>query len=131
MHIKLFQLNTPHPTDSHLQDMIEKTIFQNQLGIAITYWIGQDAQDNFDILDQAYPDDLWFHVYNAPSCHVIAHLPVKIDRKDLRWIKTQGAVLCRDKTKTKTKPQIMCAKVKDVSKTDRVGQVHVQNFSLI
>lgn len=75
--------------------MIEKSVYFDRLGFGIKYFIGQNAKDNFDILDLASPDDWWFHVLDKPSCHVIAKLPGKFDRDDLRHVKKQGAVLCR------------------------------------
>ena len=33
--------------------------------------IGQNAKDNHDIIRHANPTDLWFHVSNFPSAHVI------------------------------------------------------------
>jgi len=111
--------------------MIEKTEYFDRLGISVTYWIGQNANDNFDILDAASVElDWWFHVYNRPSCHVIAHLPGKLDRKDLRYVKTRGAVLCREHSKCYD-AKIICARVSDVTKCKQIGQVTVQRFSLL
>ena len=115
--------------------MIEKSVYFDRLGFAVQYFIGQNAKDNFDILDLASPDDWWFHVLNKPSCHVIAKLPGKLDRHDLRFVKKQGAVLCRQHSSSSiadsSKEKIMYAKVKYVQKTDIVGQVHVEHYSLI
>ena len=33
----------------------------------ITFFIGGSAKENFEIIDSAKPDDLWFHVDNLPS----------------------------------------------------------------
>ena len=125
-------LHSPHnPHQSELYSMIEKEVFFNRLGISVTYWIGQDAKDNFDILDQASSSDLWFHVYNEPSCHVIAHLPGQLDRDDLQCIRTRGAVICREHSKKSSSTKIMCAKVEDLTKGTRVGQVSVQKYRLL
>jgi hypothetical protein len=113
--------------------MIEKNVYFNRLGISVTYWIGQNAKDNFDILDKASTElDWWFHIYNEPSCHVIAHVPGKLDRDDLRYVKTQGAVLCRDYHGQGLKKKVMCARVMDVTKNDHVvGQVHVKKYCVL
>jgi len=112
--------------------MIETSVYFDLLGFSVKYLIGQNAKDNFDILDRASPDDWWFHVCNKPSCHVIAQLPGKLDRHDLRYVKKQGAVLCRQHSSVAdSKEKIMCAKVKYVQKTDIIGQVHVENYSII
>ena len=38
----------------------------------ITYYVGSCAEDNDDVIDNASPDDFWFHVANKKSCHVSA-----------------------------------------------------------
>jgi hypothetical protein len=127
--------------------MIEKTEYFDRLGISVTYWIGQNANDNFDILDAASVElDWWFHVqngriaapcgrpsnlvHNRPSCHVIAHLPGKLDRKDLHYVKTRGAVLCREHSKCYD-AKIICARVSEVTKCKQVGQVTVNRYILL
>ena len=111
--------------------MIEKSVYFDRLGFGIQYFIGQNAKDNFDILDLASPDDWWFHVLDKPSCHVIAKLPGKFDRDDLRHVKKQGAVLCRQYSSVNEKEKIMYAKVKHVQKTEIIGQVHVEHYGIM
>ena len=113
--------------------MIEKVHTFDNLGIFITYRIGQDAKDNFDILENSSPTDLWFHVLHEPSPHVVAVLPSNFDRDDLRAIRKQGAVLCKQYSKAASskKVAIMCAWVKDVAKTEIVGSVTVEKFKTI
>ena len=33
--------------------------------------IGKNAKENWDIIDMAEPDDIWFHLSYYPSCHLI------------------------------------------------------------
>jgi len=40
----------------------------------VTFLVGTCAQDNFDIIDISEPDDIWFHVRDWSSCHVIARV---------------------------------------------------------
>lgn len=61
--------------------------------------VGQNAQDNWDIIDAVDGSDIWFHVKNHPSCHVILktngeQLDV-IDNSVLRHC----AKLCKDGSK--------------------------------
>ena len=42
-----------------------------QISLTNILIIGQNAKDNHDIINNADPTDLWFHVYNFPSAHVI------------------------------------------------------------
>jgi predicted ribosome quality control (RQC) complex YloA/Tae2 family protein len=101
----------------------------------IVFKIGGNAQENFDMIDTASPDDLWFHVDNLPSEHVVASIPIdkKIDKKQLGKIVTQGALLCKQFSKyasTKNLP-IVYTRIKDVEKTEKIGCVLTQNQKII
>jgi predicted ribosome quality control (RQC) complex YloA/Tae2 family protein len=37
----------------------------------VTYWIGKNAQDNWDIIGKSEQTWLWFHLEKFPSSHVI------------------------------------------------------------
>ena len=41
----------------------------------ISYLIGQNARDNFAVIDEGNEDDIWFHAKDDSSCHVICILP--------------------------------------------------------
>ena len=47
------------------------TRFIPSLKINIVYKIGTCAKNNFELIDQANTNDLWFHLNNESSCHVI------------------------------------------------------------
>ena len=62
-------------------------------GKTFEYEIGKSSQENHDIIDKANPYDLWFHVSNYPSCHVICKLEdIKYDKKMFNKIVKQGAL---------------------------------------
>lgn len=87
-------------------------------------WIGQNKQDNFDIIDSAKPTDIWFHVENMPSCHVILLTNEKIHNIPHQVIK-RCAYLCKINSKAKTIPQcaISYTTINNIIKTDIIGQV--------
>jgi|UniRef100_A0A6C0JB82 predicted ribosome quality control (RQC) complex YloA/Tae2 family protein len=35
------------------------------------YFVGKNASDNWRILDESNPQDIWIHLHNSPSCYVI------------------------------------------------------------
>lgn len=37
--------------------------------------VGKNAKDNWKIIDEAEGDDLWFHIKDRPSAHVILRYP--------------------------------------------------------
>ena len=98
--------------------------------INITFYIGRNSQENFDIIDQADCDDLWFHLNDLPSCHVVASIPSNVkDKKLINKIIKQGAVLCKKYSKySSTKNlNIVFTKIKNISKTNIIGTVNTSN----
>ena len=90
----------------------------------ITFHIGENAEDNDNVIDLAEPDDLWFHVSTKSSCHITASVPDDIKRKDLKYIITQGSVLCKQHSYPSDKKlDILFTKIKYVQKTDVAGKV--------
>jgi predicted ribosome quality control (RQC) complex YloA/Tae2 family protein len=110
----------------------------------IIYKVGKNAQDNFDLIDKAQPNDLWFHLKDEPSCHVIACLKnitfntrddempnfyniefEELDKKQKQQIITQGALVCKQFSKFKNKKNVdfIYTKIKYVHKTETLGSV--------
>ncbi len=109
--------------------MKTKEIYIPKLSTEITYWIGSNAQDNFNIIEQAEPTDIWFHVSSYSSAHVIArisHLD-KLDKKTIQSIVTQGAVLCKQVSKYASVKNldITWAYISNVKPTNILGTVSV------
>jgi len=76
----------------------------------ITFTIGQNADENNQIIDAAYSNDIWFHV----------------DRKNLKYIISQGAVLCKKHSYPKEKSlPIVFTRVKNIQKTNTPGMVFI------
>jgi len=101
----------------------------------ITYNIGVSAQDNFDLIDASSPQDIWFHVQDLPSCHVVAVIPEneKLDKKKIRAIIKQGAVICKKHSKYASHKNlpIIYTKIEDVQKTGTSGSVLTTNIKTI
>ena len=94
----------------------------------IVFYIGENANDNFNVLDKGDPTDLWFHVKDYSSCHVVAHIPDKLDKRELKTIIKCGALLCKQNTnKFASSPsvEIIYTKLQNVSKTTKAGCVNV------
>jgi predicted ribosome quality control (RQC) complex YloA/Tae2 family protein len=118
----------------------------------IVYKVGKNAHNNFELIDQADPNDMWFHLKDVSSCHVIAclkniryttrddELPNyydidfdTLDKKDKQQIITQGALLCKQFSKLKSEKnvEIIYTKIEDVHKTNVVGSVLTTNNKVI
>lgn len=108
----------------------------------VTFLVGTCAQDNFDIIDISEPDDIWFHVRDGSSCHVIAKISgdnatmpagEKLDKKIIHKIIKQGALLCKQESRYKSTKNlaIIYTKLRNVQKTNIVGSVIAYPVSTI
>ena len=120
------------------------TRFIPALKINLVYKVGSSAKNNFEIIDEANPNDLWFHLKDVSSCHVIAcfkniqyttrddELPNfydivfdDLEKKEKQQIIKQGALICKQYSKLKSAKNvpITYTKIEDVQKTDVPGSV--------
>jgi len=101
-------------------------------GIDDTYtvWIGQNAQDNWDIISKADQNDIWFHLEGSPSPHVI--LRVENKKYDKR-ILNRCACICKEGSKLKdTKnAHIIYTEIKHITKGDKPGSVFTRKTKTI
>jgi len=115
--------------------MITKTIFIPAINGELEFYIGENAQDNFDMVDMCRPSDLWFHVHKESSCHVIARMSVdkKYNRNQISKIVTQGALCCKEHSKFKSSKnvEICYTRLTNVVKTHVIGQVVTNEHKLI
>ena len=94
----------------------------------VQFSIGQNAEDNFTIIDNSEPNDIWFHLADYSSSHVVAQIPdIKLDKKQKRQIITQGAVICKENSKSKSKKgvSIIYSEIQNVTKSTPIGTVSV------
>ena len=98
-----------------------------KLNQEITFIIGSNAQDNVNIIQAADPNDIWFHIADYPSAHIIAHLPYKLNKKSLIPIIKQGAVLCKQVSKYANQKNlsITYTPVSNINLTDILGTVNL------
>lgn len=100
----------------------------------ITFHVGKSAAGNFDIIDNANENDLWFHINNESSAHVIADVPDSVDRKNLKYIAKHGAIMCKQNSrfkKSKTPVDIIYTKIKNVEKTKILGKVEISEGKIM
>jgi len=128
------------------------TRFIPSLQLNLVYKVGKDATNNFEIIDQSDKYDLWFHVNNTSSCHVIAclknitfnkyddELPNyydidfdSLDKTQQQQIIKQGAILCKQFSRLKNQKnvEIIYTKIENVFKTEPVGSVITYKTKII
>jgi predicted ribosome quality control (RQC) complex YloA/Tae2 family protein len=109
-------------------------IYIPKLKLKVKFLIGKDARNNTEIINQTLDNDLWFHVNDFPSCHVIAFIHnLNISRKDLRYIVTQGALLCKQNSKYKSDKnvEIIYTRIKNVGTLEKPGSVITADAKII
>ncbi len=109
-------------------------LFVQGLNRDITFYIGENQNENFDVIDLGKPNDIWFHANNISSSHVIAILPEDIEKKELKYIIKIGAMLCKSNTnklKSLNNVEIIYSQVKNVVKTNIPGCVEVLSKKII
>jgi predicted ribosome quality control (RQC) complex YloA/Tae2 family protein len=94
--------------------------------------IGQNKNDNFEIIDAANETDIWFHVQGESSCHIILKNTGSVKEIPKQVVK-RCAYLCKINSKAKTQSQcsVMYTPVNNVTKTKIIGQVTVNTYKLV
>jgi len=114
--------------------MKTENLFIQGLNREITFYIGQNKNENFDVIDKGISNDLWFHANDISSCHVVAILPENINKKDLRYIIKTAALLCKintNKLKLLDDVEISYTQIKNIEKTNIAGCVKIKNIKTI
>jgi predicted ribosome quality control (RQC) complex YloA/Tae2 family protein len=111
------------------------TVFFSGFNRNIVYLVGLNAQDNFNVIDLGKQDDIWFHVTDLPSCHVVAQVADEenLSKKELHTIIKRGAFLCKQHSAHSHVPklQICYTKLVNVQKSSPVGTVITTNLKYI
>ena len=110
--------------------MKTEIVFIQGLKREVTFYIGKNQSENFEVIDKGSPDDLWFHAKEVSSCHVVCELPENLNKKELAYIVTAGGLLCKNNTnklKGLKNVEIIYTKIENVTKTKIPGCVITQN----
>jgi len=113
--------------------MLTEEVYIPKIKLNIKFLVGKNANDNFNIIDQSDENDLWFHINDAPSCHVIACIhQYNINKKDLKYVIKQGGIICKKHSKYKSDKNIgiIYTNIKHVQKTNISGSVTTTNSHL-
>jgi predicted ribosome quality control (RQC) complex YloA/Tae2 family protein len=99
-----------------------------------TYTIhsGKSAKGNDKLLDDSSPNDVWFHVADAPSSHIILRNPTNLAiNKIPRQVIKRCACICKASAKLSTKCAIIYTERANVEKTEILGRVTTTNVRTI
>tara|TARA_Y100000022_G_C13226739_1_gene365287 strand:- start:827 stop:1171 length:345 start_codon:yes stop_codon:yes gene_type:complete len=98
----------------------------------IQFLLGQNAQENWNILDKAQKindDYVWFHLNSFPSSYVIMYSSIEnIHESSLNDYLIYGANLCKQNSKYKNynDVKICYTSLKKLTKTNKIGEVIVK-----
>jgi predicted ribosome quality control (RQC) complex YloA/Tae2 family protein len=106
----------------------ETFIFEKQ---EYTIHIGQSREENTELVNTSDPENIWFHVANAPSSHVVLKTTCKVKEVPLQVIK-RCACLCKSHSKSKSVPKcdIIYTQIENIESTEIVGQVNTDSATL-
>lgn len=90
--------------------------------------IGKNAQDNWNIIDNALGDYYWFHLANLPSCHVI--LEEINPNKDELIVAAQQCKIY-SKYKNHNRISVIYTQVKNISKGVTIGSVYTKKIKRV
>lgn len=105
--------------------------------------VGSNAKENWTIIDDSDSFDLWLHIDDLPSCHVIIREKLQknnsLDTNNASNfgfplnIINEAAILCKTHTKIKTttKVKIIYTTIQNIKKGKIVGEVNVSNEKYI
>ena len=93
-----------------------------------TYYIkvGQNAKENFYLIDQAQPDSLWFHLDNHPSPHVILSPKKGFPTEYTNSILLEAACACKENSKLKNSSKlvrVIYLPISKIKKNKKLGEV--------
>ncbi len=88
--------------------------------------IGENKEENDDIISKAKQTDLWFHLANLPSCHVI--MSCDKDHPVTKSMIFYCATLVKENTKYKNlkKIKVNYCPIKNVKRTLEKGKVIIK-----
>ena len=94
--------------------------------------IGKNAQENWDLISDSSQNDIWFHLDNFSSPHVVLTVPSEI-KKIPKQLITWCAVLCKIHSKYNAikKVPVIYTEIKHVKKADKVGAVTTEKTKRI
>ena len=124
----------PIPNAKQTKTMSATTETHTFIQDEITYTIhsGKSAKGNDKLLDESSPSDVWFHVADGPSAHIILSNPTEMAiNKIPRQVIKRCACICKASAKLSTKCAIIYTERANVEKTEILGRVTTTNVRTI
>ena len=91
-------------------------------GTIYTIKIGKSAVENTELVKNANKSDIWFHLSDSPSCHVVLTCEKKLNQVP-RQVISRCAYLCKMHSKTSHNCKVIYTQIENVQITRTPGQV--------
>lgn len=95
----------------------------------VTYKVGKNAKENWDLIEKSEDDDIWIHLHDYPSCHVIIENTKSLDEEHILY----GCRLCKEHSKYKNNKKMSVSVLykKHVRKGKVVGEAKLKKDPII
>lgn len=89
----------------------------------VTFYVGKNARENWNLIDNAEDYDIWIHLHDFPSSHVIIETLEELDETYIQY----GCMLCKkySKYRYKEKVRISILQKKYVQKGKKTGEANL------
>jgi predicted ribosome quality control (RQC) complex YloA/Tae2 family protein len=113
--------------------MIHKNVIDNKTNIEYQIIIGRNAQENWNIIDTSDDNDIWFHLEDNPSPHVILKTNNINKNKISKNVIKLCSCLCKQYSKfnNMNNISIIYTEIKNIVKGKEVGSVITNNIKKI
>lgn len=96
-------------------------------GIVYTIRVGKSAKENTELVEKSNKSDIWFHLSDSPSCHVVLETnAMKVPRQVI----TRCAYICKVYSSAHNS-KVIYTKIENVQTTKIPGQVITTNCSTV
>lgn len=103
----------------------------SKLGEDITIYVGQNKEENWKLIDSSHQNNLWFHLADHPSCHVVINCDKKenISKNTIRY----AGNLCKEYSNLKyfKKVSVIYTEIKNLKKGKEIGSVYTKKTKRI
>lgn len=103
--------------------MIEHTVTDFQTNCEIQIKVGKDAYNNWSLIDESKQNDIWFHVEDHPSAHVVISVPPKSQISKQTIIHAASLCKLNSKLSNNNKVTIIYTQIKNISKGKAIGSI--------
>ena len=109
--------------------MIKETLFVNENNKEYEVLIGKNKFENQELIKTSYSNDIWFHLNNYPSCHIV--LKSGDDKIPKKYLINIARKFQNHKKDLPKKYEVIYTNIKNIKLTDIIGTVIPQNSKII